>query len=243
MEQQRIGSPGGSNPQISGTSNAGPSSLASSGHSVADTAREQGHRALDKLRESAVSRAEDQKSMALEQVQHLAKGLRRTGETLRQEGSEPFGHLASSAADRVDRIANYLQRTDVDGLVDDVRLLARRNPAAVFGTALLAGVLVGRFLRSSRPSEHEVVFEPDPSLLDSGTGIGTSPSGIGTSGTMNSGLGTTGLGGPTTPGGSFGTSPTSGPGGTTSSGPGNGLGADRGFRGPFGGDPPSGGLA
>jgi hypothetical protein len=119
-----------------------------------------------------------------------------------------------------------------------VRLLARRNPAAVFGTALLAGVLVGRFLRSSRPVEHDVVFEPDPSLLEPGSSVGTTSSGLG-AGNLGSGLG-----GPATPGSSFGGSTASGLGSSTSpSGLGNGLSSDRGSRGSFGGDPPSGGWA
>lgn len=240
MEQQRIGSPGGANPQTPGTSNAGPSSFGGgSRSSAAETARDQGHRALDKLRETAVSRVEDQKSVALQQVQQLASGLRRTGETLQQEGSEPFARLASTAAQRVDRLAGYLQRSDVDDLVDDARLLARRHPGVVFGTALLAGVLVGRFLRSSRPTEHEVVFEPDPSLLDPGASIGTSASGLGAGS-----LGTSGLGGPATTGSSLGGATGSGLGDSPAgSGPGNGVSADRGSRGSFGGDPPGGGWA
>jgi hypothetical protein len=184
MEQQRFGSPGGSLDPIQGATNDGPSSFGDSGgHSAADVAKEQGHRALDRLKENAVGKVEDQKTAALHQVEQLAHGLRRTGETLRQEGAEPFGRLASSAAENVDRLAGYLQRTDVEGFVRDFRSLARRHPSAVFGTALVAGVLVGRFLRSSRPVEREVTFTPDPLLLDEG---GMNRSSFGSTGTGSS---------------------------------------------------------
>jgi hypothetical protein len=55
----------------------------------------------------------------------------------------------------------------------DARRVARTHPTAMFGTALFAGILLGRFLRSSSLPEHEVVFEPDPSLLDPDASIGT----------------------------------------------------------------------
>ena len=235
MEQQRIGSPGGSFTNTPGGSSAGSSltgSNLSTGSSVTSIAKEQGHRALDRLRQNAIAKVEDQKSMACKQVDQLATGLRRTGETLQREGAEPFGSLASSAAETVERFGSYLDRTDVEGLLRDVGSAARRNPTMVFGAALAAGVLLGRFLRSSRPSEHEVIFTPDASLLDSSTGIGGSSLGsYGTGSTMGAGS-TMGTG--SSMGSSLGSDGNIGSGSTLGSGT---------TRGNFGGDPPTGGWA
>ena len=163
--------------------------------------------------------------MAREQVNQLATGLRRTGETLQREGSEPFGRLASTAADSVERLGSYLDRTDVNGLMRDLSSMARRNPTVVFGAALAAGVMVGRFLRSSRPSNREVVFEPDSSLLDADAPLGSSAS-----------LGSYGNGS------TLGSGTTLGAGSTLGSGSSLGSGTTLGST-KVGGDPPSGGWA
>ena len=213
MEQQRIGSSEDIFTDTPGTSNIGPSTAGSTTtQSTAVTAaKEQGQRALDSLRQNAISKIEDQKSVACQQVESLANGLRRTGETLEREGSEPFGRLATTAADSVQRVGGYLQRTDVESMLRDFGMMARRHPTAVFGAAVAAGVLLGRFLRSSTPSQRDVVFEPDASLLDSSSGFGNS--GLGST-SMSSGLGSTGpdgLGnGSTTPSTPFGEPPTGG---------------------------------
>ena len=107
-------------------------------------------------------------------------------------------------------MGGYLQRTDVEGMLRDFGMVARRHPKAVFGAAVAAGVLVGRFLRSSTPSQREVVFEPDTSMLDSSSGFG---SGLGST-TTSSGLGSTGPdgvgNGTTTPSTPFGGEPPTG---------------------------------
>jgi hypothetical protein len=218
MDQQRIGSPGGSfggssttgsmsnNPSSFGDGSLQTSNFSSSSEqaSTASLVKEQGGRALDKLRETAVSKVEDQKTMASEQVGNLASSLRRTGETLQREGAEPFGRVACTAADQVQRVASYLDRSNVDTMMRDVRELARRNPTVVFGTAILAGVLLGRFLRSSSEPDREVVFTPDPSLVDESSGLSTGGSSLGGSSLGGSSLGDSSLGGSTLGGSTLG---------------------------------------
>jgi hypothetical protein len=188
MEQQRIGSPGGTFTGTPGSTSAEPSTnldTPTQNPTVA-AAKEQGHRAINRLRQSAIAKVEDQRSLAVDQVQQLAHGLRVTSENLQREGAAPFGRLASTAADSVQRVGGYLQRTDVDGMARDFRQLARRHPSAVFGTALVAGVLLGRFLRSSSLPEREVGFQPDPSLFESrDAGLGGS-NGIESEGPLSS---------------------------------------------------------
>ena len=190
MEQQRIGSPADNLSAGPGGTSEGPSTQGglATGGSVATAAKEQGERVLDRLRQSAISKVEDQKSVACEQVDQLANGLRRTGETLQREGAEPFGRLASSAAESVDRLGGYLHRTDVDGLLRDLGTAARRHPGVVFGAALATGVLLGRFLRSSRPSDAEVVFEPDRYAFDS-DGLGGTRGSLGDYGSPSGNFG------------------------------------------------------
>lgn len=188
MEQQRIGSPGGTFTDTPGNPSADPSKISDTltRNPTVAAAKEQGHRAIDKLRQTAIAKVEDQRSLAVDQVQQLASGLRTTGENLQREGAEPFGRLASTAADSVQRVGGYLQRTDVDGMVSDFRQLARRHPSAVFGTALVAGVLLGRFLRSSSLPEREVGFQPDRSAFESHDNGFSGSNGIETEGPLSS---------------------------------------------------------
>jgi hypothetical protein len=55
--------------------------------------------------------------------------------------------VARQAADRADRVADWLGEREPGDLVEEVRSLARRRPGAFLLGAALAGVVVGRLTR------------------------------------------------------------------------------------------------
>jgi hypothetical protein len=79
----------------------------------------------------------------------VADAVRRMGEPLQGQPYEPVVKYVQTAAERVEQAALYLRQHDVDELVDDLRRVARRQPAAFVGVAFLAGAIGGRFLKSS----------------------------------------------------------------------------------------------
>jgi hypothetical protein len=69
---------------------------------------------------------------------------------LSNEGdSEQVAGLAVGAADRIDRLGGYLDRTSGTELVRDVEDFARRRPWMVAGMGLVVGLAASRFLKAS----------------------------------------------------------------------------------------------
>jgi hypothetical protein len=134
--------------------------------------KEQGRRIADQAAGQIKTRladvTEERKSQATGALEAVGRALRTAGENLQGEGLDPVGQLGIQAADQVDRMADYLRRRDVTAMMRDVQGAARNHPEVFLGGALLAGILIGRFLRSSAPPTHEVVFEPDFALEQGG---------------------------------------------------------------------------
>jgi ElaB/YqjD/DUF883 family membrane-anchored ribosome-binding protein len=84
------------------------------------------------------------------QARKMAQALRRSTEQLRSQGeSEQVAGFAESAADRVDQLGEYLERTSGDQMVRDAEDFARRRPWMIAGIGLLAGLAASRFLKAS----------------------------------------------------------------------------------------------
>jgi hypothetical protein len=111
-----------------------------------------------KVKEKVAGMVEERKSQATGGLQQMAGALREVGTTLERNGLGPANLLTEKAASQIERTAGYLQRRDFEGLVRDTRDFARQHPEIVVGTAVLAGVLLGRFLRSSAPEPEELDY-------------------------------------------------------------------------------------
>jgi hypothetical protein len=84
------------------------------------------------------------------QARKMAKALRRTGEQLSNEGNgQQVAGLTKGAADRIEQLGGYLERTSGGELVRDVEDFARRRPWTVAGMGLVAGLAASRFLKAS----------------------------------------------------------------------------------------------
>lgn len=89
-------------------------------------------------------------NQAGEQARKMAEALRQGSEQLRSQGDgQQLAGLAEGAADRIDRLGGYLEKTSGDELLRDVEDFARRRPWMVAGMGLLAGLGASRFLKAS----------------------------------------------------------------------------------------------
>jgi ElaB/YqjD/DUF883 family membrane-anchored ribosome-binding protein len=112
------------------------------------------------------------------QARKIAQALRRSGEQLSNEGdAHQAAGLAEGAADRIERLGGYLERTSSAELVRDVEDFARRRPWIVAGTGLLAGLAASRFLKAS--SERRYGRSAQASGGSSRYGYGQLPQGTG----------------------------------------------------------------
>lgn len=145
------------------------------GHQAKQKASEAGEKAKQKAGEMkeevsdrAVAAADKQRPMVAERTDHFASALRSAGETLRQQDEQRFGKFADEAADQVEQFSERLRREDVRGMVSDLENAGRSNPGKFLGGTFAAGVMLGRFLRSSTPDDQQrpTRDEPDRMMQD-----------------------------------------------------------------------------
>jgi ElaB/YqjD/DUF883 family membrane-anchored ribosome-binding protein len=117
---------------------------------AASTAQEKAVELKDQGRSKLGETLDQRTSQAGEQVRKMAQALRQSGEQMRDqgEGGQVVG-VAEGAADRFERLGDYLEQTSGDELLRDVEEFARRRPWMVAGMGLAAGLAASRFLKAS----------------------------------------------------------------------------------------------
>jgi hypothetical protein len=103
----------------------------------------------DQARTQVISKLDDQKAAAAGSLGSVAQALRQTGQQFREQDQKPFGQVAESAADMVDRFSGFLSERDIQQLIGEAEGFARRQPALFIGGAFALGLIAARFLKSS----------------------------------------------------------------------------------------------
>lgn len=117
-------------------------------------AREQARDAAGQARSQLRSQVDERSTQVGERASSTAGDLRSVGEELRKKGNDTPARLADEAAQRVERLGDYLERTDGETLLHDVEDLARRNPWPVALGGLAVGFAASRMLRASSSDRH-----------------------------------------------------------------------------------------
>jgi ElaB/YqjD/DUF883 family membrane-anchored ribosome-binding protein len=110
-----------------------------------EKARETGQQARERLREQVDRRS----TQAGEQISGNAEDVRSVADQLREQGKDAPARYAEQAADRVQQLGQYLERSDGDTILNDAEGFARRNPWAVAAGGLAIGFAVSRMLKAS----------------------------------------------------------------------------------------------
>ncbi|MET7436468.1 hypothetical protein ACFYQQ_19655 [Streptomyces sp. NPDC005496] len=115
---------------------------------VTDEARRQVGSAFGDLQDRVRAEADGQ-------VQRLSGTLRQwaqdlTGLADNAPGDSPARALVDQAAGGGHRAADYLDKSGVDGALQDLQQFARRRPGAFLGGAVAAGLLVGRLAKAGK---------------------------------------------------------------------------------------------
>jgi ElaB/YqjD/DUF883 family membrane-anchored ribosome-binding protein len=116
---------------------------------VANQAQEKLGEATEQARGRVRSQVDERSTQAGEQVSSSASDMRKVAEQLREQGSEQPAKLAEQAADRAERLGNYLTQSDADRILHDVEDFARRQPWAVVAGGLFVGFAASRLLKAS----------------------------------------------------------------------------------------------
>jgi hypothetical protein len=102
----------------------------------------------DTIRRAVRDVAGRQKQAGAEVMDATGRAIRSAADDL-EEQSPAVADLIRSGAERVSSTAAALRERDVDDLLDTAGRFARERPAALFGVAVVAGLALSRFLKSS----------------------------------------------------------------------------------------------
>jgi predicted alpha/beta-fold hydrolase len=83
----------------------------------------------------------------------VASAVRQTGKHLREQQNETVAQYVEKAAEQLESFSNALREKDVNELLQDAQRMARSRPALFVGGSFAAGLLMARFLKSSRENE------------------------------------------------------------------------------------------
>ena len=117
---------------------------------VASTAQEKAVELTEQGKSRLEESLDQRTNQAGQQARQMAQALRQGVAQLRNQGEDrQVTSIAEGAADRVERLGGYLERTSGDELLRDVENFARRRPWIVASIGLAAGVAASRFLKAS----------------------------------------------------------------------------------------------
>lgn len=137
---------------------------------AAGTVREEASRTFDEIKaeggavveaaqDRAMGFAEEQKKAGAEQAEGLARAVHRAADEL--EGTSPqIARYVHEAADSAEGFARALRDRSPGELMGQVEGLARRQPVAFFGAAVLAGFALARFAKSSADQRQSAGMAP-----------------------------------------------------------------------------------
>jgi hypothetical protein len=141
---------------------------------VGETAQQAAGQAKGRVRDQVDQRSTD----AGERVSGVARDVRSVGDELRKQGKDQPAKLADQAAERAERLGDYLTRSDGDTILRDIEDFGRRQPWAVVAGGIALGFAASRFLKASSGRRYETGRDrlpgrtQAPELDYGGTGAG-----------------------------------------------------------------------
>lgn len=113
---------------------------------IGGMARNLASQAQQKAGEQVRSSVDKGRARAADTLQEVARTLMQAN-----EGEDnPAAPYMNRAGEQVQRLAQYLQNSDMRQMVTQTEQFARRQPVLFLGTAFAIGVLAARFLKSTR---------------------------------------------------------------------------------------------
>lgn len=132
------------------------SSTDGTGHAV-DKARGTVKQELRSARDDVQQRAADtvnrQKHRVADRLDAIVHALSAAQESLRDDEQPQLARYVDDLTRQVERSTGYLRNNDFGGMMRDMEDLARNNTGVFLGSTFVAGMAMGRFLRSSEPEQ------------------------------------------------------------------------------------------
>jgi hypothetical protein len=132
---------------------------------VADKAQQQVGQATGRAREQVREQVNRRSTGAGEQVRSAAGDARSVAEQLRRQGKDTPARYAEQAAERAERLGDYLHQADGDRILRDVEDFGRRNPLAVVAGGMALGFMGSRLLKASSSERYRSARGPAQAQL------------------------------------------------------------------------------
>ena len=161
MQDENSGQTGNFQNQGGAQSTGTTATIKEKARETKDRVINKGSEALNQAKERGRTMAEEQKSHLGERIHGYSSAVRRTAEQLREDKDPNIAHYAEAIADKIDQAADYVQSRDPGMILRDVENAARRRPEIFFGGMLLAGLVLGRFLKASNERDDYYASESD----------------------------------------------------------------------------------
>ena len=104
----------------------------------------------DRIADTAASLKQEVRDTA-ERLEGLAEAVHGAADQLAGQLPQAAGYV-HGAASRIESVSAALRDRSIEDLLQNAGRLARSQPAALFGGAVLAGIALSRFLKSSERS-------------------------------------------------------------------------------------------
>lgn len=115
---------------------------------LAERARAGIAEAAEPLKQEALATAERQKEAGAARLGGLAQAVHGAAHELESQLPQAAGY-AHDAASHLERVSTSLREHNIDELMNDLGRFARSQPAALFGGAVLAGIVLSRVLKNA----------------------------------------------------------------------------------------------
>lgn len=102
----------------------------------------------------------DKRDEAASRIGRYSSAIHESARSLESEDPN-IAWFTHQAADRLDRVAEYIRSCNYAGVCRDVEDVARRHPALFFGGMFTLGLLAGNMMKASRRTEMEDTFGSD----------------------------------------------------------------------------------
>lgn len=123
--------------------------VADRAHDLVDDVKHAADDLTGEAKKAAETRLSTGKDRVAQGLGSVATALRKTGAQLRNDDQLGITDYVVRAADGVESASDYFQQRTLGQVVGDLEQFARREPALFLGGAFVAGLLGGRFLKST----------------------------------------------------------------------------------------------
>ncbi|HEY7764854.1 MAG TPA: hypothetical protein VIB38_07675, partial [Aestuariivirgaceae bacterium] len=105
-----------------------------------------GQRMFGDVLSLASTLAGSRKQMAAERLNELASATRNLTNSV--EDLPYLRDYTDAAAQRIDELADYVERTDIDEMLEDIATFAKRQPMATLALGLAAGLVTTQLMKN-----------------------------------------------------------------------------------------------